>query len=138
MTRITFHLLSPLLIRFRLLIGYLFLVMAFCLFSCTSKNEIPKEILKPKLMRSIFWDFTRAEIYAHEYIKKDSTKNDSIILRNMQQSILLHYKTSKLDYDRSYEYYVSHPDLMAEILDSILSGNKKTDSIEIKHRFRLE
>ena len=76
-------------------------------------------------MEKILWDIYRANIYAHDFISMDSTKNDSIELVEMKKTILEKYKVSDKDYEQSYQYYLSHPNQMIAIIDSIQAHSKK-------------
>lgn len=101
------------------------IVASLILISCSYKDDIPKNIIQPKQMQSILWDNIKAGVYATEFIKKDSTKNDSIELLKMQKSILIHYHISEDLYKKSYQYYIQHPSKLTAILDSISANRDK-------------
>lgn len=76
-------------------------------------------------MEKILWDIYRANIYSHDFVSMDSTKNDSIELVEMKKTILEKYKVSERAYEQSYQYYLSHPNQMIAIIDSIQAHSKK-------------
>ncbi len=116
------------------------LFVAVFLISCSEKETVPENIIQPKLMQSVIWDYVKADVYASEFIRKDSTKNDSMELLKMQKLILQHYHVSEELYKKSYEYYLNHPLKLSAILDSInanrnrLGFEKETDRHSVQFR----
>ena len=84
-----------------------------------------KATISPKQMQGILWDMYRANIYAQDFIAMDSTKNDSLELIEMKKAILSKYKVTAKQYEQSYQYYLSHPNQMIAIIDSIQAHSKK-------------
>ena len=93
-------------------------------YSCKSVDENNAGI-PPNKMEKIMWDMHRAYIYAHDFISMDSTKNDSLELNEMKKTIFEKYKVSEKEYEQSYQYYLSHPNQMIIIIDSIQAHSKK-------------
>lgn len=100
-------------------------LILFLLFSCKSDNQLPADIIKPRQMKLIMWDFIRADVYASEIIKKQAQENDTMVNLRYQQVIFKHHKVTKEKFYKSYEYYYSHPDLMTALLDSVSSMKQK-------------
>ena len=105
--------------------GLITLFLAIYFIACSEKQGIPKNIIQPKMMQSIIWDNVRATVYATEFLKKDSMKNDSIELLNMQETIFRHYKVSRKMYEKSCQYYLQNPSKFNPILDSIYAQKGK-------------
>ena len=84
-----------------------------------------KATIPPKQMQGILWDMYRANIYSQDFITMDSTKNDSLELIEMKKTILSKYKVTDKQYEQSYQYYLSHPNQMIAIIDSIQTHSKK-------------
>ncbi len=99
--------------------------------SCSEKKGVPKNLIQPKLMQSIFWDNARASVYVAELSKKDSTINDSLEFLKLQRSILEHHHVSEELYQKSYKFYLEHPSEMIAVLDS-LTLNKNKMGFDIK------
>ena len=92
--------------------------------SCGGKNTIPSGILKPEKMQLILFDVLRADAFAFEFIKRDTTKKPEVENIKLQQQIFTIHKTTKQEFYKSYDYYKTHPALMQPLLDSII--NKAT------------
>ena len=55
-------------------------LMLLLLLSCShQQDELPEGIIKPEKMQNVFWDYLRAEAYTNEYIKKDSSRSDTLV-----------------------------------------------------------
>ncbi len=98
-----------------LLPTFLFLLI----FSCNTKDSIPNDIIKPEKMQLILSDFIKSDVYTTEIINKQSLESDTVSNLRIQQIIFNHYKISRNDFYKSYQYYYIHPGLMISILDSI-------------------
>ena len=98
----------------------------FFFFSCGSKNELPKGIIEPKKMERVLWDYLRADVYATDYLRRDSILNDTIENAKLQQRVFDFYNVSKESFYKSYEYYLRHSDIMKDMLDSMtMKQNRK-------------
>ncbi len=103
----------------------LLLIVCSMIFSCTSKNDLPEGILKPDKMQDVFWDFIRIDLYAKEYIKKDSNRNDTIENLKLQNKVFKLHNTTKEAFYKSYIYYSNHKELMTTMIDSMLARKKR-------------
>ncbi len=96
------------------------LLVAIVLFSCADKKAFPKDILKPEKMQAVFWDYIRADVFAREFIKKDSATDIAVENLKLQQQLFsIHHITKEMFY-KSYSYYITHPELMQTMLDSMI------------------
>lgn len=100
------------------------LFMVF-LFSCSEKKTLPKGILPPSKMESVFWDYLRADVYTKDFILPDTTRNDTLENLKLQKRIFAFYKISSDDFYKSYAYYTSHPALMNTLLDSMVARQSR-------------
>jgi hypothetical protein len=98
-----------------------FFIIAFFLFSCGNKKDLPAGVLKPAAMQKVFWDVLRADALAFDFIKKDSTRKPETELAKIQQQIFAVHKISKEVFYKSYDYYKTHPDIMLPTLDSMIT-----------------
>ena len=108
------------------------LILTVFLFSCGNKNSISSEILKPAKMQTVLWDVLRADAFAFDFIKKDSTKIPEQELVKLQQQIFAVHKVSKEQFYKSYEYYKTHPEIMQPMLDSIINKATRDKFTETK------
>jgi Domain of unknown function (DUF4296) len=98
-----------------------FFIIAFFLFSCSSKKGLPPHILKPAAMQKIYWDVLRADALVFDFVKKDSTKKPEEELAKIQQQIFARHHISKELFYENYQYYKTHPEIMQPMLDSMIS-----------------
>ena len=99
----------------RLFIAVLVIVAA----SCSSRQEIPKDVLKQPQMQAVLWDMLRADEFIMNYIKKDSAhkiKDESI---RLYEDVFRIHKTSKKQFVKSIMFYNGHPELLKPVLDSL-------------------
>ncbi|MEO7522738.1 MAG: DUF4296 domain-containing protein, partial [Ferruginibacter sp.] len=90
----------------------LFLLSTVILFfSCGKKKTVPDGILEPEKMQFVFWDYIRADAYSWDFVKKDSSRNDTTENIKLQNRIFDYYKISPEYFYKSYDYYTSHPEL---------------------------
>lgn len=103
----------------------LLLVVVSAFFSCSSKKEIPEGILPPQKMEPVLWDYLRADAYSTDYLKRDSTVNDTLENLKLQQKVFAYYKISREDFYRSYDYYIKHSGMLTRIIDSMLAKQNR-------------
>lgn len=96
-----------------------FWIPLLLLSSCAGEETIPSHVLKPSRMDSVFSDYLKADVYAAELLKKDSTRKDTLENLRMQQAIFRHYGITREQFYASLDFYTRHPKWMQPILDSI-------------------
>ena len=94
------------------------------LLSC-SKSKIPSDIIPPEKMQAVLWDYIQADVYANEYLKKDSSKNIEIENARLQIQIFQLHKVSKEKFYKSYKYYLNNELLMKGMMDTMMVRQKK-------------
>ncbi len=94
--------------------------------SCMStEKSIPDDVLSPQKMQIVMADYIRADIYASEFLKQDSTRSDTLENMLMQQAVFKKNGITREQFYRSYDYYAKHPKHWKPVLDSL---QKKSDS----------
>jgi len=109
----------------RRMIVWLGLALATALGGCSDKDRIPSGILSREKMQDLMWDMIQADQYS-SYLTKDSAHINLKLerLRLYQQVFLLH-GVSRDQFRKSYDFYMSRPDLTQTLFDSLLSkGNR--------------
>ena len=96
------------------------LLVAVIFFSCAGKKGFPKDVLKPETMQAVFWDYIRADVFASDIIKKDSTKIAAVENLKLQNRLFSMHHITRETFYKSYTYYTGHPDLMQTMLDSMI------------------
>jgi Domain of unknown function (DUF4296) len=97
----------------------LFLFWLFILQACTRNSTIPGDIIQPGNMETILWQLMQSDEYANTITIKDSSKNSGAERIKLYQQVFDLNKTSKAMFKKSYEYYLSHPDITKIMFDSI-------------------
>lgn len=100
------------------------------LLSCNAGR--PTEVIPPEKMQQVLWDYIRADIYASEFISKDSSKNPVEENAKMQAALFSKYNISKEQFYRSYEYYISHNKEMKAMLDTITTRQQRIEQQKYK------
>ena len=113
-------------------------LLALFIMSCNKEEKVPADIIKPEKMEDILWDYLKADSYASEIIKKDTTKNDTLVNLQLQKTIFSHYGISSEKFYKSYQYYISHPDKMTPILDSMSAKRDRINKPEMQTFFNKE
>lgn len=112
-------------------ISFIFLLLAGLL-SC-SKSKVPKGILEPEKMQAVYWDYMRADIYANELIRNDTNRNANRENIQLQKGVFELHKVTKEEFYKSYDYYLNHPSLMKQMLDTMtVRQQKKIDMVKEK------
>lgn len=86
------------------------LMMIFCVFSCKEAIEKPKDLLPEDQMSEIVADFAINE--------QNYSIGNNINSENATRFILKKYKIKGELFTKSYEYYMTKPDVIKEILDN--------------------
>ncbi|MFM7709306.1 MAG: DUF4296 domain-containing protein [Ferruginibacter sp.] len=102
------------------------LLLTMAVTSCISTdNPMPNDVLSPKKMQAVMADYIRADVYASEFLKQDSTRSDTVENMLMQQAVFKKNGITRQQFYRSYDYYAKHPKHWKPVLDSL---QKKSDS----------
>ncbi|MFT3981649.1 MAG: DUF4296 domain-containing protein [Ferruginibacter sp.] len=121
---------------------FLFLIITVLLVSC-SHPKTPRGIIEPEKMQAVLWDYMRADIYANENLRIDSTvKNIDLESARLQQQLFAAHKVTKDEFYNSLNYYLQHRDMLKEVLDTMLIRQDRianapppgSDSMLTRHR----
>ena len=110
----------------------IFFIFSILLFSCYRADKAPSEIIKPKEMGDIIWDIMSAQSLASEIALKDSTVDVAIKTKLLSQEVFKIHKTDSTQFNRSYNWYVKHPDVLNLIFDSIYMQKQRLSNLELK------
>ncbi|NDE09150.1 MAG: DUF4296 domain-containing protein, partial [Chitinophagia bacterium] len=108
----------------------IFIIGFFFIVGCNDKTGTPSGVLGKEKMQSVMWDIIRAEVFTEQFIKKDSSKNIAMENLKLQNAIFSIHKVTRSQYFRSYDYYISHTDLIRLVLDS-MSAKAERDRFEL-------
>jgi hypothetical protein len=104
------------------------------LFSCGKSNKPPSSLIQPKEMQSILWDVMRAETLATEIARKDSSVDAAIETKSLSQKVFSIHKTDSAMFNKSYNWYVKHPDVLKIIFDSLYIQKERENHLHLKKK----
>jgi hypothetical protein len=98
-----------------------FLTITFLFLSSCINNETPKDILAKDKMISLLIDIHLAEAKSSFSTLQG---NDSIYsyFRILKDSIMIKHKTDTVEFNKSFNYYVSNPVKMEEIYAAVVDS----------------
>jgi hypothetical protein len=108
------------------------LLCALYIFSgCGNSDRIPSGIIQKDSMQHILWDLIQADQYAKQFLLKDSSKkNIRVETIKLYQEVLQIHHITKDQFKKSYQFYLTRPDLTKNIFDSLAaSGNRRRKEI---------
>ena len=103
------------------------LVVATCLFflGCGKENKVPQGIIPPATMQVILWDLMRADQFIGGYIvNRDTSVNRITVSLEYYQQIFRIHQVTREEFQKSFAFYRSRPDLFKSIMDSISAPGK--------------
>lgn len=96
----------------------LYFCIAFLFFSCKNNNT-PKGIISPNQMKQMMKEMVQAEVFVSNYVLKDTTKKHKEETMKLYQTIFTIHKTDSQTFLKSFDYYMSNPNIAKEMLDSL-------------------
>jgi len=108
--------------------------ISFFWVACSDSNAIPKNIIAKEKMEKILWDIIQADNFSTEYLKKDSGRiNVKFETMKLYDQIFLLHHVSRQDFEKSYQFYLEHPDITKPMFDSLSArGNRQRNE---KYRY---
>ncbi len=110
----------------KILIFYGVLLM---LYSCSGKQKVPSDILSPEKMKNIVWDILEAQSITNEIAARDTSIDKQASLNWLTQEAFRLNRTDSVNYSKSYNWYVAHPDIMKMFLDSLYEQKQRTKDL---------
>ena len=86
---------------------------------------MPHDIIAPAKMQDVFWDYLRADIFVNDFIKRDSSKDAMAENVRLQKKIFQQHKITKEQFYKSYDYYLAHPNMMRNMIDTMIAKHSK-------------
>ncbi len=88
---------------------------------CRDKESVPSDILKPAKMQKVMWDMFEAQALAQQRSSKDSSTTVVIETRKLSDDVFKIHGITEMKFTESYQWYLKHPSLLNQLLDSIYS-----------------
>lgn len=76
-------------------------------------------MLSQEKMTNILWDLLRADEFVYNYALKDSTRDKKQESIKLYEQVFRIHGTSKEQFEKSFTFYQSRPDLFKEVMDSL-------------------
>lgn len=109
----------------------------FCsmILSCSRANKVPREIIPADQMLAILWDVIRAQVMANEVSRNDSSMNAVTRTKSLTQKVFEIHKVTSSSFDKSYEWYSGHPDILRLMFDSLYTQKQRENESQMKDRY---
>lgn len=103
-----------------MLYGTVFMLIALAV-ACTSRNKIPSDVLEQEKMELVMWDMIQADRFSSQFLERDSTARKDIKTENLKlyERVFQLHQISQEEFVRSFNFYLSRPDLHKVIFDSM-------------------
>jgi hypothetical protein len=109
-------------------------IFSMLIFFSSCKNAAPAGIVKQDKMQEILWDIFRADALSRQIVSTDSSKSQPDENAKLTGRVFLIHNITREQFDKSYNYYAQHPDIMRTMLDSINAQQERINNWEITHR----
>ncbi len=114
---------------------FFYISICIILVAC-SNGKVPFGIIEPTDMENILWEQMKADIFAKEFIAKNTSLD--VVKENLaiQQKIFDKYKIEQKYFYKSYKYYLAHEDMLKMIVDSIVAKQTiiRDNKMKIEHQ----
>jgi hypothetical protein len=112
----------------------IFTACIFLLAACKDDDSIPKGIIAKDNMGKILWDMIEADQYSIQYLTKDSARKTlKAETMKLYEEIFRIHHISKEEFQKSFQFYTSHPDITKTMFDS-LSARANRQRIDLYKR----
>ncbi|MEO6682496.1 MAG: DUF4296 domain-containing protein [Ginsengibacter sp.] len=95
------------------------IICLFTLFSCSSKDKVPKSIIQPEKMGDVLWDIMRMQFLAEEMAVSDTGIHQEEKLNELTQKVFGIHEINTSKFEKSYNWYIRHPEILKRIFDSV-------------------
>ena len=105
------------------------LIIATSVLFYSCKETVPSGIIKQNKMQEVLWDMLRADAFSHQIANSDSTKLADDERAKLKRQVFIIHNITEDQFDKSYSYYVQHPEIMRNMLDSLNSQKIRVDTL---------
>ncbi len=86
-------------------------------------------------MSSIVWDVLRAQSLANEIARKDSSLNVDSETKTLTQKVFEIHGITSSSFDKSYDWYSSHPNILRLMFDSLYSQKQRENDLLLREKY---
>ncbi len=102
--------------------------------SCSSRNKVPSSVIQPQEMKSILWDIMSAQNMAATISTKDSLVTTITATKALTEKVFEIHKIAPADFNKSYEWYVKHPETLKIMLDSLYAQKQRENTLQFEKK----
>lgn len=113
---------------------FIYCALFLFLFSCSGKDEVPSDVIQPKNMKSILWDVMSAQSLAIVLQRQDSAIKTIPETEVLTQRVFEIHKMTVGEFNKSYNWYIKHPEALALIFDSLYTQKQRDNMLEMERR----
>lgn len=103
----------------KLPISTLLIILFFA--GCRNAGRVPAHVLQPLKMQTVMWDMFQAQSLAQQRANKDSATTVAIETKKLSDEVFKIHGINEKKFAESYQWYLQHPSVLNQILDSIYS-----------------
>lgn len=105
--------------------------MALFITACINKKDVPKNIIKPQKMQKVMMDMLLADAVNTEISTRDTGFKLAAQNKFKFEQVFKNYNITNDQFYKSYNYYLSHPDIFKSITDSLVTISERTRTKEL-------
>jgi Domain of unknown function (DUF4296) len=87
--------------------------------SCSGKTSVPADMVQPAKMQHILMDILIADAVNSQQASVDTSKKLIDVNSKSVIQVLKNHNLTVKDFLRSYDFYLSHPDVLKPVADSL-------------------
>ena len=113
---------------------YILIIFSSCFLLSCGDSKPPSDIIPLPQMETILWQLIQTDEYTATAFVSDSTKNMNTERIKRYRQVFQLNKTSKEAFEKSYNYYMAHPDMTKTMFDSLSArANRRNDTAQVPH-----
>lgn len=110
----------------------IYFILSLFLCSCYTADKPPADVIKTDEMKNILWDVMSAQALASELSLKDSSVNQAVQTKILSRQVFDIHHTDSATFNKSYNWYVKHPDILKLIFDSLYAQKQRESVTKLK------
>jgi hypothetical protein len=106
--------------------------MCLIALACRTKTDDAKWVIPKAKMGAVIYDMMLADRYSMQFMMNDSLKKNNMKWESMKlfNQVLAFHNVKKKDFFKSFDYYMSKPEELKVMFDSLVSrSNKMKESL---------
>jgi hypothetical protein len=97
----------------------LLLIGSFVMVACVGEEKVPDKYIQPKKMQAVLLDLFTVDAVNSEKSYRDTAFKLQLQNKSDFTRVFQLHKISRAKFEESYTYYVAHPVLLKQVIDSL-------------------